>query len=248
MSRPDDPIRLSVLIPAFNEEKLLGRCLEAVASASAALHQHDWLHEVIVCDNHSTDRTAEIARAAGAKVVIETVNHIARARNCAAAAASGEWFLFLDADSFPTEGLFAELAAAVADSRCIGGGANVELEGYAGRGRHLASLWNRISRLTGWAPGGFLFCEAAAFRQLGGFSLDLFVSEEIEFSRRLKRLARTQGRRVVILRHHRLLTSARKLNLYSPAEFRRFVLRSVFSGGRSHRRREDCDIWYDGRR
>ncbi len=248
MTAPADAIQLSVLIPAFNEEKLLGRCLASVAAAAEALRPRGWRHEVIVCDNNSTDRTAEIACANGALVVAEPVNQIARARNRAAAAARGQWLLFLDADSFPTPGLFDELAATVATGECLGGGANVELENYAGRGRHLASLWNRLSRWTGWAPGGFLFCEAAAFRQLGGFSYDLYVSEEIEFSRRLKRLARERGRRVVILRRHRLLTSARKLHLYSPAEFRRFVLRSVFSGGQTHRRREECAIWYDGRR
>jgi glycosyltransferase involved in cell wall biosynthesis len=248
VSTASDAIQLSVLIPAFNEEKLLGRCLASVAEASTAWRERGWRHEVIVCDNNSTDATADIARAHGALVVAEPVNQIGRARNRAAAAARGRWLLFLDADSFPTTGLFAELADALAAGDCVGGGANVELENYAGRGRHLAALWNRLSRWTGWAPGGFIFCEAAAFRRLGGFSLDLYVSEEIEFSRRLKRLARAHGRRVVILRRHRLLTSPRKLSLYSPAEFRRFVLRSVFSAGHTHRRREDCAIWYDGRR
>jgi len=54
---------------------------------------------MIVCDNNSTDRTAEIARAAGAIVVYEPVNQIARRRNCGAAAATGDWLIFVDADS-----------------------------------------------------------------------------------------------------------------------------------------------------
>ena len=59
-------MKRSVIIPAFNEEKLLPGVL---AQAFAALGAHaapDWFAEVILCDNNSTDRTAALARAAGA--------------------------------------------------------------------------------------------------------------------------------------------------------------------------------------
>ncbi len=240
-------MRLSIVIPAFNEEKLLGRCLEALASASAELTCCGWDHEVIVCDNNSTDRTAEVARAAGARVVFEPVNQIARARNTGARVATGDWLLFLDADCAPSRALLAELARALGDARILGGGARVALEDAPGPGRWLTALWNGLSRLTRWAPGGFLFCAAAAFRALGGFNEELFVSEEIDFSRRLKRLARARGRRVVILRTP-VLTSARKLHLYSPAELRAFTWQYLRRPLRVARDREACPIWYDGRR
>jgi len=73
-------MKISVVIPAFNEERLLpGTC--ARSGALAALERRQWQTEVIVCDNNSTDATAAIARAAGATVVFEPVNQIARARN-----------------------------------------------------------------------------------------------------------------------------------------------------------------------
>ena len=245
---PPPPLKLSIIIPAFNEEKLLGRCLTSVATAAAALQAQRWEHEVIVCDNNSTDRTAAIARAAGARVVFEPINQIGRARNTGARAATGDWLLFLDGDSFPSPALFAELASALADKRVLGGGAMVEMEGYAGPAVWLARLWNALSRLTRWAPGGFLFCETAAFRELGGFNEDLFVSEEIDLSQRLKRQARARGRRLVILRRHRLTTSARKLHLYSRQEFWTFTKRYLRNPFRAQRDRAACPIWYDGRR
>ena len=66
-----------------------------------------------MCDNNSKDRTAEIARAAGARVVFEPVNQIARARNAGAAAATGIWLVFVDADSHPSAALFDEVAGQI---------------------------------------------------------------------------------------------------------------------------------------
>src|ERR1035441_10072378 len=88
-------LKISIIVPAFNEERLLGESLAQIKSAAHAFAQHGWDFELIVCDNNSTDRTAEIARAAGATVVFEPVNQIARARNSGAAAATGDWLVFL---------------------------------------------------------------------------------------------------------------------------------------------------------
>ena len=81
-------MKISVIIPAFNEERLIGETLRLVKAAMTAFSWRRWATEVIVCDNNSTDRTAELARAGGAAVVFEPVNQIARARNCGAAAAT----------------------------------------------------------------------------------------------------------------------------------------------------------------
>ena len=241
-------VRLSIVIPAFNEELLLGRCLAGLAESALELRHRGVDHEVIVCDNNSTDRTVEIARAGGAQVVFEPINQISRARNRGAAAAHGDWLLFLDADSFPAAGLLADLGGAIGDRRILGGGATVRLDGHAGTATLVVAGWNLISRVTRWAPGGFLFCETAAFRELGGFSEEMFVSEELDLSRRMKRLARPQGRRLVILHRHPLVTSARKIGLYSRREQLRFALSFLRSPRRVIRDPKLCPIWYDGRR
>ena len=88
----------------------------------------------------------------------------------------------------------------------------------------------------------------SVYEKLGGFDERMFVAEELDLSRRLKRLARPRKRRVVILHRHPLVTSARKARLYTQRELGAFLLRSVWSRGRIFQRREDCSPWYDGRR
>src|SRR5207302_2877835 len=116
------------IIPAFNEERLLGESLVQVNAALTAFVGRGWQTELIVCDNNSTDRTAEIARAAGAHVIFEPVNQISRARNRGASAATGDWLMFIDADSFPIARLFARALAEMRDPRCAGGGCLLRLD------------------------------------------------------------------------------------------------------------------------
>ena len=236
-------MKVSVVVPAFNEERLLAGSLAAIREAMSALSDA----ELIVCDNNSTDRTAGIARAAGARVVFEPVNQIARARNAGAAQASGDWLLFVDADSYPTIELFEETRAAIA-SGCLAGGATVALESADPVIRFWVAAWNSLSRRLRWAAGSFIFCEAAAFREAGGFSQDVYAGEEIYLFKRLKRLARRQRREIVILHEHPLRTSDRKARLYTKGEHFRFMLKTLLVGGRNLRSRESCYAWYDGRR
>jgi glycosyltransferase involved in cell wall biosynthesis len=241
-------MKVSVVVPAFNEERLLGGALAAIGEAMRVFHQAGWASELIVCDNNSSDRTAEIARAAGAMVIFEPVNQIARARNSGAARASGDWLVFVDADSYPSSELFREVAENMRSGRCLAGGATVAFETPDFIVRLWLALWNAMSRMTSWAAGSFIFCEADAFRAIGGFSQDLFAGEEIELSRRLKRLARQQGKTIVILHRHPLRTSDRKARLYTKREHFVFLLKTLLLGGRTLRDRKACYAWYDGRR
>ena len=59
-------MKLSIIVPAFNEEKLLPATLGAIRQAASAVEQVGWSWELIVCDNNSTDRTAAVAREASA--------------------------------------------------------------------------------------------------------------------------------------------------------------------------------------
>jgi len=242
------PLKVSVVVPAFNEERLLAGSLAAIRGAMRAFDEAGWAHELIVCDNNSSDRTAEIARAAGAAVVFEPVNQIARARNAGAARASGDWLVFVDADSYPNIDLFKEVVDAIQRGRCLGGGATVAFETRDLVVRLALAFWNALSRTRRWAAGSFIFCEAAAFGALGGFSEALYAGEEIDFSRRLKRLARSRGLGVVILHRHPLRTSDRKARLYTKREYFAFMLKTLLLGGRTLRDRDACHVWYDGRR
>jgi len=241
-------VKISIIIPAFNEQKLLPATLDSVLAAAEAIAARQWEYEVIVCDNNSTDRTAELARARGAQVVFEPVNQIGRARNRGASVATGDWLIFIDADSHPGRPLLEDVCDAIAEDRCIAGGCTVKLDARDRIGDLLTGAWNLISRVRKWAAGSFIFCQASAFREVGGFSADLFASEEVELFQRLHQLARCRRRKIVILQNHPLITSARKAHLYSKWEHLRFFLRTALSLGGTLRKAESCPTWYDGRR
>jgi glycosyltransferase involved in cell wall biosynthesis len=241
-------VRISVIVPAFNEEKLLGGSLAQIKSAATAFTRRGWEFELVVCDNNSTDRTADIARAAGAKVVFEPFNQIGRARNSGAAAATGDWIVFVDADSHPSAELFSDVAETILSGKCLAGGATVRLDEKMFAANLVTQAWNLTSRFKKWLAGSFIFIEAAAFRELGGFNPEIFAAEELELSQRLKKIAAARGQKIVILHRHPLLTSARKMKLYSTGEMGRFFLRSIFSHHRTVRSREASYLWYDGRR
>ena len=237
-------MKVSVVIPAYNEEKLLGETLDCIRTATASLPQCEW--ELVVCDNNSTDRTPEIARERGARMVFEPVNQISRARNMGAAQATGDWLLFIDADSRASTDLLQDMLSQMQGS--LAGGATIVLDDVDAFVQFWVKAWNLVSRINRWAAGSFIFCETAAFREVGGFSLELYASEEIDLFRRLKRLASRQGKRIVILHRHPLHTSGRKAKLYTPWEMIRFSLKTALTAGRTLKKRDDCYAWYDGRR
>ena len=240
-------MKLSIVVPAFNEERLLAATLQSIQVAARVFEPSGgW--ELIVCDNNSSDRTAEIARASGAQVVIEPHNQISRARNRGASVAAGEWLLFVDADSSPSCEIFADLKEAIESGQVIGGGSTLDAGDTALSVRMAIAFWNVISRRLSWAAGAFVYCEAKAYRQVGGFSEELYASEELDLSSRLKRLAREQGREFRILNQHPLRTSDRKFHLYGSGEILAALGRFLRHPRRMLRSRSECSPWYDGRR
>ncbi|HVO40931.1 MAG TPA: glycosyltransferase, partial [Spirochaetia bacterium] len=94
---------VSIIIPALNEESYLPRLLESIRA------QDYPDYEIIVADNDSRDRTRSVARAHGARVVRGGVPGVARNRG--AAAARGEYLLFVDADTVLPEGFISRIMA-----------------------------------------------------------------------------------------------------------------------------------------
>ncbi len=95
MANKNDGVTLSLIIPAFNEEKYIGRLLTSIAELPLTS-----VKEVIVVDNNSTDKTQEIARSfKNVTVVTETRKGVAFARSRGAELATGEIIAFLDADT-----------------------------------------------------------------------------------------------------------------------------------------------------
>lgn len=239
---------VSVVIPAFNEERLLASTLEAVRHACAPWDRRAWSTECVVCNNNSSDKTPEIAESMGARVVHEPVNQIARARNTGARAAHGRWLVFLDADSHPTPELFDLVAKTIESGGWLAGGSTLKLDTQLPGVRLITSGWNVISRVNRWMAGAFIFVDANVFHAIDGFDERLFASEEIDLSKRLKKFARTDGRGIRILTDAPLLTSGRKVRLYTHSELLRFIMRAVFRPKATVTNKEACHPWYDGRR
>lgn len=241
-------MKISIVVPAFNEERLLNQSLIQMKSAAGVFARLGWEVELIVCDNNSTDRTAEIARLAGAQVVFEPVNQIARARNRGASAATGDWLVFVDADSHPSAELFAEVADEIQSGTCLGGGATIRLDQKYLIAELIAPLWNLASRWRRLLAGAFIFIQKPVFEEVGGFSHELFVGEELELSQRLKKLADKTGKRLVIIHRHPLVTSARKMQLYTLRQHLAFLFCVLFDPYRVMTSREKAHLWYDGKR
>ncbi len=242
--------KISLIVPAFNEERLLARTLQQIQTSAGVLHRRGWGTELIVCDNNSTDRTAVIAAQSGAEVVFEPVNQIARARNRGAEAATGDWFWFIDADSLPSEELFTRTINEIESGRVVAIGTTLRFDNVSWFIRAVAQIWKLWSLILSHMAGSFVVVDAVAFRSVGGFSLEFYVGEEVDLSVRLKRWGHQQvpRRKVRVLRGVPLHTSGRKAHLYSASENARFLWRVMTSPFRTMKRKEDCHIWYDGRR
>jgi glycosyltransferase involved in cell wall biosynthesis len=241
-------LKISIVIPAFNEERLIGETLRNLRAAAEVFRERRWETEITVCDNNSKDKTAQLAREAGATVVFEPINQIARARNRGALEAKGDWLLFVDADSKPTRELLEEVIDQIESGTCLAGGCVVRLDGDHIAANCIARIWNFASRALCLLAGSFIFCEAKAFREIGGFSNELFAGEELDLSKRLKEVARTKKKRIVILHRYPLVTSPRKVELYTLRQHLWFMTKVLFLPGRTMRDREACYIWYDGKR
>jgi glycosyltransferase involved in cell wall biosynthesis len=241
-------VKISTIVPAFNEEECLGETLARIKSAMCVLTQSGLETELIVCDNNSTDRTGEIALAAGAIVVFEPVNQISRARNTGAAAATGDWLVFVDADSHPSTELFADMAREIQSGNCIAGGAIIRWDQKHFVTEIITSVVNVGFRWRRMLSGAFIFVETAAFRKLGGFSLEAFAGEDVELSGRLKRLSKESGRRFVILHRHPIITSSRRLKTFSWFSPLSLVAHIILHPHACTTSREAAHRWYDGRR
>jgi glycosyltransferase involved in cell wall biosynthesis len=230
---------LSFVIPAYNEEALIGQTLRTLLNSAQALEEP---YEVIVVDDASTDRTAEVARSFGATVIPVNLRKISAVRNAGVRAARGEILIFVDADTLvPAEAL----VSAVENIRqgAVGGGARVQMD-------YGVPLWApALMTLASWslcrlrlAAGCFLFARRDTFEAVGGFDEEYYASEEIHLSRALK----AKGRFVIV--SEAVITSGRKARLFSA---RQLLLQMAIlaSGGRSVlKRRESLGFWYDGQR
>jgi glycosyltransferase involved in cell wall biosynthesis len=206
--------RFSVVIPAFNSTATLARAIESVRAQS-------WpAHEIIVVDDGSTDATAGIARQFGGAVrLIQQENSgVSVARNAGAAAATGDWLAFLDADDWYAPArlkLHAEWIAEGAALDCLTG--DYEYRDDAGTllgtsmaqhesGRMMLAKAAGAARVVMDTPAEIaafvadhfgdthtLSVPRARFIELGGYPTGFKVCEDVHFLTRLMAKSRRVG-------------------------------------------------------
>jgi glycosyltransferase involved in cell wall biosynthesis len=196
----------------------------------------------VVVDDASTDATAAIAAARGARVVAVDLRQIAAVRNAGAVASGGEFLIFVDADTVVNAPVVRAAVAAMSDG-AVGGGCHVRWDGRLpvwARALVSSTMWTM--RRGNWAAGCFVFCTREAFDRTGGFDKHLYATEEIWFSRALKRSGR-----FVLLRES-VTTSGRKLRTFGAGEFLRLLAALSLRGVSALRDRRNLSLWYGERR
>lgn len=131
-------MKLSVIVLTYNEEKHIGACLESVRPLA---------DELLVFDSNSTDRTVEIARAAGVRIETRKFDNYAGQRNAAIGAASNDWIFFIDADERADAAVGAEIRAEISHIQDAIGQEAVLF--WIPRKNYIFGKWVRHS---GWSP------------------------------------------------------------------------------------------------
>ena len=228
---------LSFIVPAHNEEFELPSTLEAIRDAA-----QDRQYEIIVADDASTDATAELAKNAGAKVILIDRRQIAAARNAGAQAARGDVLFFVDADT-RINSRHVEQALAALQSGFSGGSAQVAVDGWI---PFWANVWLKVFCFIYFAcnlgAGAFLFTTRRNYDAVGGLDERYFAGEEVFFSHALKRYGRFK------ILSEPIITSGRKMRMHSVWHIWKRVTRMMLGGLRSYRSRDALDLWYDGKR
>ena len=188
-------MKLSVIVPTFNEETVIAETLRRAVAALAP-------YELIVADGCSADNTAARARLYANVLVLPMTR--GAALNRAAAIATGDVLLFLHADTMLPMGAAAAIESALREAHVIGGAFRLRLD-HPGR---LAALvaYNvnlRSSLLNTFFGDQALFVRREVFARAGGFQ-DWSVMEDLEILARLRRHGR------LALLDEEVITSARR--------------------------------------
>ncbi len=173
-------IETSIIIPTFNEEENIGRCLETVVNIPGI--------EVIVSDGGSTDKTVEMAGGYRDVKVVSSIRGRGAQMNAGASYAHGGILLFLHADSILSREVILKIPYGFKNNVIVGGAFKIRLLSDRLSYRLIEAGINFRSRLLKLPYGDQgLFVKRSVFKELGGFG-GMAVCEDLDFIWRLKKL------------------------------------------------------------
>src|SRR3989344_2528534 len=165
-------VKLSVIVPAYNEEKYLEATLKAAFYPDAEL--------IVVC-NGCTDGSADMARKFADKVFVLDEPHVSKARNFGASKASADKLVFLDADIVVDR----EVLGKIADSRFSVGTCLVRPDCDKPLYVVLMKLKSMVHRFG--CCSGLIFCDLRLFNDVGGYDESKKIGEDGELLRSAKK-------------------------------------------------------------
>ena len=221
-------IRISLIIPAHNEEEYLPALLDSVEKARENFSFRSNSIELVVVDNQSTDRTAEVANRRGCRVIEEKKRIIAAVRNAGAHLAHGDIIAFSDADNILHPDTFNEIEKAMTSPKVVGGATGVRLDRMS---PGIACAFAIVVPMV-WATGmdtGVVFCRNKDFQNLGGYNENHLFGEDVDFLWRLIKLGRGRGQRLIRLRNCKAVTSTRKFDQFGEWHYPLLVVKFFWS-------------------
>ncbi len=204
---------LSIIIPTYNEEKYLPFLLRSITAQTS----EDY--EIIVADNHSKDKTRELAEAAGARIVGGGLP--SAGRNAGAAVAEGDILLFLDADVILPDPKFIQDTVAEFRKRKLGV-ATCKVEPLSTKkvDKYLHEGFNYFMWVTSavkpHAPGFCIFARKTVHDEINGFDEEIKLAEDHDYVERAGKVAKFR-----VLKSHRIPVSVRRLD--KDGRFKTFI-------------------------
>lgn len=203
-------MKISIIIPANNEEKNIKKCLDSIRKADLPSNVE---LEIIVVLNRCTDSTEKIAVQYGAKTLNDDSRCLSRIRNKGVKYATGEIIITIDADSWMSKNMLIDIYNLLSANKYIGGGVKVFPERFS-LGINVTFFLLNLSLLITGLSGGLYWCYKKHFDAIEGFNEELAFGEDLDFAKRLRKYGKKHELKYKTISSSFITTSCRKFDYF----------------------------------